>query len=128
RFRAHLPFQRPRSALGDRLHDEAWPTVRTGGRVSLEYAVSNSDRSVGARLGGAIGHEFGEGSPPGAARVSFHGQAGQSFGAFLAEGVDFRLAGEANDYVGKGMSGGRIVIVPPPDDAVNRWLVGHNVL
>jgi glutamate synthase domain-containing protein 2/glutamate synthase domain-containing protein 3 len=128
RFRAHLPFQRPRSALGDRLHDEAWPAVRTGRSISLEYAISNSDRSVGARLGGAIGHEFGEGSPPGAARVSFRGQAGQSFGAFLAEGVDFRLTGEANDYVGKGMSGGRIVIVPPADDAGDPWLVGNTVL
>jgi glutamate synthase (ferredoxin) len=128
RFDAPLPFQRPRSPLGDRLYQEAWPALRTGGRVSLEYRISNSDRSIGARLGGAIGHEFGEGRPPGTARVAFDGQAGQSFGAFLAAGVEFRLTGEANDYVGKGMSGGVIVIVPPPDDAGDPWLVGNTVL
>ena len=75
------------------------------------------DRAVGARLGGAIGKAFGASTPPGSARVRFHGSAGQSFGAFLSDGVELRLVGEANDYVGKGMGGGRIVIAPPADDA-----------
>jgi len=128
RFVAHVPFQRPRSDLGDRVFRDAWPAVRAGNAVELEYPISNSDRTVGARLGGEIGRAFGEAPPPGSARVTFRGQAGQSFGAFLAEGVEFRLFGEANDYVGKGMGGGRIVIVPPEDDGGDPWLVGNTVL
>ncbi|MFY9589067.1 MAG: glutamate synthase-related protein, partial [Actinomycetota bacterium] len=128
RFVAHLPFQKQRSALGDRLYDDAFEAVRDGRTVELSYDIHNSERTVGARLGGAIGHEFGEGTPPGKAVVHFTGQAGQSFGGFLAAGVEFRLDGEANDYVGKGMGGGRIVIVPPADDAGDPWLVGNTVL
>src|SRR2546425_5391359 len=75
-----------------------------------------------------MGREFGEGALPGKAVVRFNGQAGQSFGAFLAAGVEFTLEGEANDYVGKGMGGGRIVIVPPAGDAGDPWLVGNTVL
>jgi glutamate synthase domain-containing protein 3 len=60
--------------------------------------------------------------------VAFRGFAGQSFGAFLAAGVEFHLVGEANDYVGKGMGGGRIVITPPSDDAGDPWLAGNTVL
>jgi glutamate synthase domain-containing protein 2/glutamate synthase domain-containing protein 3 len=128
RFRSHHPFQRPRSALGDRLHADAWPTVRDGGSVGLWYRIRNEDRSVGARLGGAIGRRFGQGHPSGSVLVGLHGQAGQSFGAFLTDGVDLRLTGEANDYVGKSMSGGRIVVVPPEDDAGDPVLVGNTVL
>jgi glutamate synthase domain-containing protein 2/glutamate synthase domain-containing protein 1/glutamate synthase domain-containing protein 3 len=128
RFRAHLPFQRQRSSLGDRVYEDAFPAIRDGRTVELAYEITNGDRTVGARLGGAIGRAFGEAMPPGRATVRFTGQAGQSFGAFLAQGVEFRLVGEANDYVGKGMGGGRIVVVPPPDDAGDPWLVGNTVL
>ncbi len=128
RFRAHLPLQRPRAALGDRVFREAWPAVERGGTVRLGYPIRNQDRSVGARLGGAIGRRFGRAHPPGRAVVRFRGEAGQSFGAFLASGVEFLLVGEANDYVGKGMAGGRIVIVPPEDDAGDPVLVGNTVL
>jgi glutamate synthase (ferredoxin) len=128
RFTGHLEFQRQRSALGDRLSDDALETVRSGGTIELSYEIGNAERTVGARLGGEIGREFGEGDPPGKAIVRFTGHAGQSFGAFLASGVEFFLEGEANDYVGKGMGGGRIVIVPPEGDAGDPWLVGNTVL
>ncbi len=128
RFHAHRPFQRPRSSLGDRVFRDAWPVVRDGGTAWLAYPIGNVDRAVGARLGGAIGRRFGDGDPPGRAFLRFEGEAGQSFGAFLSRGVEMLLVGEANDYVGKGMGGGRIVIVPPADDAGDPWLVGNTVL
>jgi glutamate synthase (ferredoxin) len=127
-FAGHVPFQRQRSELGDLLYEEAWPALREGRQIQLEYPITTSDRTVGARLGGAVGHEFGEAPPPGSARVAFHGSAGLSFAAFLTAGVEFRLAGEANDYVGKGMGGGRVVITPPDGDAGDPWLVGNVVL
>ena len=100
----------------------------SGKSVELHYPIHNSDRTVGARLGGAIGYEYGAQAPPGKALVKFDGEAGQSFGAFLTEGVTFILTGEANDYVGKGMGGGRIVIKAPDNDAGDPHLVGNTVL
>ena len=119
---------RPASVLGDRLFDTAWPAIRDGAHVELELPIANGDRAVGARLGGAIGRTFGMAAPPGSVRARFHGTAGQSFGAFLADGIELRLTGEANDYVGKGMGGGRIAIAAPPDDAGDPWLAGNTVL
>ena len=128
RFGSHLALQRPRSTLGDRLYHDAWESVWSGGRAELSYPIGNADRTVGARLGGAIGREFGESAPPGSVRVTFRGSAGQSFGAFLAAGTELRLIGEANDYVGKGMGGGRLVILPPRDDTGDPYLAGNVVL
>jgi glutamate synthase (ferredoxin) len=128
RFVGHLPLQRQRSELGDRLFREAWPAILEGREVRLSYPITTSDRTVGARLGGEIGRHFGEEAPPGHAQVAFRGSAGLSFGAFLTQGVELLLLGEANDYVGKGMGGGRIVIVPPEDDAGHPCLVGNTVL
>jgi glutamate synthase (ferredoxin) len=119
---------RPASVLGDRLFDTAWPAIRDGAHAELELPIANGDRAVGARLGGAIGRTFGTAAPPGSVRARFHGTAGQSFGAFLADGIELRLTGEANDYVGKGMGGGRIAIAAPPDDAGDPWLAGNTVL
>ncbi len=83
-------------------------------KVSLEYAISNTDRSVGAMLSGAVAVRHGqEGLPDGTIQVRFKGSAGQSFGAFLARGISFRLEGEANDYLGKSLSGGQISVRPP---------------
>jgi glutamate synthase domain-containing protein 3 len=121
-------LQRARSDLGRLVKEDAIFAVRTGARAVLHYPIANGDRTVGAELGGEIAYHFGEESPPGEASVRFVGQAGQSFGAFLASGVDFTLVGEANDYVGKGMNGGRIVIVPPPNDAGSPVLMGNTVL
>lgn len=82
--------------------------------VGLEFDICNTDRSVGAMLSGVIALKYGNaGLPDDTVNVLFRGSAGQSFGAFLAHGVTFRLEGEANDYVAKGLSGGKIFIVPP---------------
>jgi glutamate synthase domain-containing protein 3 len=83
---------------------------------------------VGAALGGVIALEWGEAPPMGTALVRFDGSAGQSFGAFLTHGLEFELIGEANDYVGKGMGGGRIVVRPPANDAGDPVLAGNTCL
>ncbi len=114
--------------LGTRLAEDAQPILTEERIVDLHYAVSNRDRAVGARLGVEIGRRFGSGAPPGRLRTRFEGSAGQSFGAFLSTGVDFELVGEANDYLGKGMGGGRIVVVPPRDDDGDPVLLGNTVL
>jgi len=82
--------------------------------VSLEYSIENTDRSVGAMLSGVIAKKHGAaGLPEHTLNIKFKGSAGQSFGAFLTSGVNFKLEGEANDYLGKGLSGGRISVLPP---------------
>ncbi|MCK8621358.1 glutamate synthase large subunit [Prevotella sp. E13-27] len=83
-----------------------------GGEAS--YAIKNTDRAVGTMLSGVIAQKYGEeGLPDGAIKIKFKGSAGQSFGAFAVRGLDLRLEGETNDYFGKGLSGGRISILPP---------------
>lgn len=82
--------------------------------ISLEYTIANTDRACGAMLSGVITAKYGEkGLPEHTLNVKFKGSAGQSFGAFLVPGVNFKLEGEANDYLGKGLSGGRIAVLPP---------------
>ncbi|HVL91162.1 MAG TPA: glutamate synthase-related protein, partial [Actinomycetota bacterium] len=128
RFVEPVPTMRPRDALGHRIAGDAFDAIRAGERIELRYAIGNGDRTVGATLGGMIGREFGAAGPPGRARIELTGQAGQSFGAFLAAGVELILYGEANDYVGKGMGGGLIAIVAPGDDAGDPYLAGNTVL
>jgi glutamate synthase (ferredoxin) len=112
-FIRRVDLQRPRSALGDKLEVDAYRAIWDGDDIELAYPITNADRTVGAALSGALALEFGSLPPPGSAVVAFTGSAGQSFGAFLGNGIDFRLTGEANDYVGKAMAGGRIVVRPP---------------
>jgi len=82
--------------------------------VNLDFAIKNTDRAAGTMLSGMIASKYGEtGLPDKTINVKFKGSAGQSFGAFLVRGVDFKLEGEANDYFAKGLSGGRISILPP---------------
>ncbi len=82
--------------------------------VNLDFAIKNTDRAAGAMLSGMIAEKYGEaGLPDKTVNVKFKGSAGQSFGAFLVNGVDFKLEGETNDYFAKGLSGGRISILPP---------------
>jgi glutamate synthase (NADPH/NADH) large chain len=82
--------------------------------TALELPVKNTDRAVGAMLSYEVSKRFGsQGLPDNFVTLDFRGSAGQSFGAFLAKGITFRLAGDANDYLGKGLSGGRIVMAPP---------------
>jgi len=116
RFVERVSLQDPRSTLGDRLLADAFRPIWDGDEAELAYPITNADRAVGAALGGAISLEYGGLPPRGTARVRFTGAAGQSFGAFLTHGAELELVGEANDYVGKGMGGGRIVIRPPADD------------
>ena len=99
--------------------------------VSLEYAIANTDRSVGAMLSGTVASRYGQdGLPEQTIQVKFKGSAGQSFGAFLAHGISFKLEGEANDYLGKGLSGGRISVQPPvrSDFAAEENTIAGNTL
>lgn len=92
----------------------AGAAIEHGKEVSLEYTIANTDRATGAMLSGVIARKYGEkGLPEHTLNVKFKGSAGQSFGAFLVPGVNFKLEGEANDYLGKGLSGGRIAVLPP---------------
>ena len=120
----------------DRPGDRLGALLAATGRVVVDetrlvepgYAITNADRAVGARLGGVIAKMQGSQPPAGRVRARFEGSAGQSFGAFLTAGVELNLLGEANDYVGKSMSGGRIVIAPAADDAGEPCLAGNTVL
>lgn len=100
--------------------------------ISLEYTIANTDRAVGAMLSGTIATKNGEkGLPEHTLNIKFKGSAGQSFGAFLVPGVNFKLEGEANDYLGKGLSGGRIAVLPPVRsnfDAEKNTIAGNTLL
>lgn len=100
--------------------------------ISLEYTISNTDRSVGTMLAGTLAKKYGEaGLPDDTINVKFIGSAGQSFGAFLTKGISFKLEGEANDYLGKGLSGGRISVMPPMRSnfaAENNIIAGNTLL
>ncbi|HLZ08956.1 MAG TPA: glutamate synthase-related protein, partial [Chloroflexota bacterium] len=123
---------RPGSSFDDAVLVDAADAVAGGKPVALRYKVRNSDRTIGGRLSGEIAHRHGiSGLPAGSISLELEGSAGQSFGAWCVNGVRLSLVGDANDYVGKGMSGGEIVI-RPPGDATYSWrdnvLVGNTVL
>ena len=110
----------------------ASPALESRREVSLEYAIGNTDRAVGAMLSGTVATRYGnDGLPDGTISVKFKGSAGQSFGAFLAHGISFKLEGEANDYLGKGLSGGHIAVLPPVRSnfaAEQNTIVGNTLL
>jgi glutamate synthase (NADPH/NADH) large chain len=119
-------------ALDNRLIDLAKPALEKRKKVVIEIEVRNVNRSVGGMLSGEVARRYGHaGLPDDTIRVHMTGTGGQSFGTFLARGVTFDLEGDANDYVGKGLSGGRIIIRPPqafsgePKDNI---IVGNTVL
>jgi glutamate synthase (ferredoxin) len=114
--------------LGILLHAQGRAAIEEPALIEPRHLITNGDRAVGARLAGAIAKSAGSGPPAGRVRVRFEGSAGQSFGAFLTSGVELDLVGEANDYVGKAMSGGRIVVSPPPGDAGSPCLLGNTAL
>lgn len=88
--------------------------IRGAEKVWISHPIMNVDRTTGAMLSGEISKRYGEeGLPEDTIHCTFHGTAGQSFGAFLVKGITFRLEGDSNDYIGKGLSGGKIVVVPP---------------
>jgi glutamate synthase (NADPH/NADH) large chain len=106
--------------------------LESGTPVRIELPIRNTDRTTGAMLSGAIAKRYGHhGLPPDTIVAKFKGTAGQSFGAFLARGVSFELDGDANDYVGKGLSGGRIVVRPPAQSGIvpeESIIIGNTVL
>jgi glutamate synthase (NADPH/NADH) large chain len=103
-------------ALDQHLLQIAEPALVRGEKVTAEVEVRNVNRTVGTMLGHAVTSRYrGDGLPDDTIDITFRGSAGQSFGAFVPKGVTLRLVGDANDYVGKGLSGGRIVIRPPQD-------------
>jgi glutamate synthase (NADPH/NADH) large chain len=108
------------------LIEEAQPALEEGRRVRIQSEISNVDRAVGAMLSNRISKAYGgAGLPDDTISVDFDGIAGQSFGAFLANGVTMRIEGACNDYVGKGLSGGKIIVRTPEDAA---YAADENVL
>lgn len=112
--------------LDDRLLPAAMPAIENRTPVTLDLAIHNTDRTVGARIAGEIARRYGDaGLPAHTIRVTLRGSAGQSFGAFCINGLDLILWGEANDYVGKSMAGGEIVLRPPIGA---RWKTNENYI
>ena len=120
------------AALDNTLIAAAQPALERGEAVRIEHKVRNVNRTVGAMLSGEVAKRHGHrGLPSGTIHVTLSGVAGQSFGAFLAHGITLDLTGDANDYVGKGLSGGRVIVRPPShvDRAANEnIIVGNTVL
>jgi len=142
----YMPSQGTDAAIhhtGERIHSigevkdmtiiaQASEAIEHEKEVSLEYTIENTDRSVGTMLSGVIAKKHGgAGLPDDTLNIKFKGSAGQSFGAFLTKGVNFKLEGEANDYLGKGLSGGRISLLPPLRStfvAENNTIAGNTLL
>ncbi|GMM91978.1 glutamate synthase large subunit [Qipengyuania sp. MTN3-11] len=120
------------AAMDNELIEACAPAIQRREPVVLERAIRNVNRSVGAMLSGRIAAAHGHaGLPADTVRIALNGVAGQSFGAWLAHGVTLDLTGDANDYVGKGLSGGRIVVKPPrdaPRTSDDNIIVGNTVL
>jgi glutamate synthase (NADPH/NADH) large chain len=120
------------AALDNELIEAAMPAIERGETVVLEREVRNVNRTVGAMLSGEIARRYGHaGLKPDQLRIAFTGVAGQSFGAWAAHGVTLDLVGDANDYVGKGLSGGRVIVRQPAHierDPASNIIVGNTVL
>jgi glutamate synthase (NADPH/NADH) large chain len=120
-------------ALDNQLIAKAAPALERGDAVSFEVDIANGNRTVGTMLGHEVTTRYGGlGLPDDTIDITFTGSAGQSFGAFLPKGITLRLKGDANDYVGKGLSGGRIVVRPPdqthPDFSAGESIIAGNVI
>jgi len=120
--------------LDKKLIERVKPSLDAGKEVNayVEMPIHNTDRSVGAMLSYEISRKYGEaGLADNSINCTFHGSAGQSFGLFLAKGITFRLEGDSNDYFGKGLSGGKLIVVPPKGssfDSNENIIVGNTVL
>ena len=118
--------------LDRRLIEKAQAALSRGAPVTIEETIKNTDRSAGAMLSGQVAKQYGHtGLPEDTISVTLRGTGGQSFGAWLAAGVTFDLIGEANDYVGKGLSGGRLIVRPPENSRIvaeESIIVGNTVL
>ena len=119
-------------ALDHQLIADCRESLEKGTPISLSYPIRNSQRTVGTMLSSALAERHGNsGLPEDSIQVDFRGSAGQSFGAFLASGVTFRLEGDANDYIGKGLSGGKLIVFPSRKatfKAEDNILIGNVVL
>jgi glutamate synthase (NADPH/NADH) large chain len=120
------------NALDNELISKAASAIESGKKVSFIHPVRNVNRTVGAMLSGEVAKRYGhEGLPDDTIHVQFNGTAGQSFAAFLARGITFDLVGDANDYVGKGLSGGRVIVRTPnefKENSSENIIVGNTVL
>ena len=119
------------TVLDRRILADAQPAIDGQTPIELEYPIRNTDRSAGTMLSGAVCKQYGHaGLPDETILVTFRGSAGQSFGAFLAHGIHFKLEGEANDYLGKGLSGGVISVYPDrqSDFAPEQNIIAGNTL
>jgi glutamate synthase (NADPH/NADH) large chain/glutamate synthase (ferredoxin) len=118
--------------LDDVILQDAKSALQTKRKITLPYAVKNIHRSIGTQLSGEIAYRYGdEGLPDNTIELKLKGTAGQSLGTFLVKGVRINLSGEANDYVGKGMSGGEIILCPPAKisfDPSKNSICGNTVL
>jgi glutamate synthase (NADPH/NADH) large chain len=120
------------AALDNRMIELARPALENGAAVDFKLPIRNVDRTVGAMLSGEIARRYGgPGLPAETIHFTFTGSAGQSFGAFLAHGVTLELEGDANDYAGKGLSGGKLIVYPPRNSTFppeKNILIGNTVL
>ncbi len=120
------------SILDRKLIAQAAPAIENGEKVEITTDIHNTDRTAGAMLSGEVARHYGhDGLPEDTITIKLNGIAGQSFGAFCARGITMKLTGEANDYVGKGLSGGRLIITPPENTAIvpeKSIIVGNTVL
>ena len=109
-----VPLGMHGTILDQQMIAAAQKAIESGEEVNLDYAIKNTDRAVGTMLSGVVAKKYGlAGLHDDTINVKFKGSAGQSFGAFLEHGISFKLEGETNDYFAKGLSGGRIAILPP---------------
>ncbi len=107
-------YTKTASVIDEEIIKAAQKAINDQDEVSLDYAIKNTDRAVATMLSGVIAKKYGEaGLPDNTINIKFKGSAGQSFGAFAVKGLNLKLEGECNDYFGKGLSGGRISILPP---------------
>ncbi|MEK6802616.1 MAG: glutamate synthase large subunit [Nitrospirota bacterium] len=118
--------------LDRKLIEQCRPAIERGEKITLELPIRNLNRTVGTMLSSQVAKKYGlEGLPPDTITIKFNGSAGQSFGAFLSRGITLVLEGESNDYIGKGLSGGKIIVFPPknaiytPEETI---LVGNTSL
>jgi glutamate synthase (ferredoxin) len=126
------PSRNDGASLSKAIEDACSASIIDGSAIAAAFEIRNTDRSIGARVAGAIAHKYGDaGLADGTIDLSFSGSAGQSFGAFNVSGLRLTLIGEANDYVGKGMAGGEIII-RPPNESYFDWsanvIIGNTVM
>jgi glutamate synthase (NADPH/NADH) large chain len=131
-YRSEAQNHHLEAVLDRRLIAQAQAALDRGAPVKIETEINNTDRSAGAMLSGAVAKIYGHaGLPDDTIHVSLKGTAGQAFGAWLAKGVTFELEGEGNDYVGKGLSGGILIVKPPRDGGFvpeESIIVGNTVM